>query len=111
MCQRFQYSRTVTDENGRLKFSLSLTPSISESPIVEPVPDQKNATVNEIKYDTRYDLKLTYRGTKLTATNNVITYKNVKYAVDSHEEAGTYNGLQRYNLSAHRFENYPAANS
>ena len=85
--------------------------NITESPMVEPVPDQKNATVNEIKYDTRYDLKLTYRGNKLTATNNVITYKSVKYAVDSHEEAGTYNGLQRYNLSAHRFENYPAANS
>lgn len=82
--------------------------SITETPMVEPVPDQKNATVNEIVYDTRKDLKLTYRGTKLTATNGVISYNNVKYAVDSHEDAGTYNGLKRYNLSAHRFDNFPA---
>ena len=58
-------------------------------------------------YDTRTDLKLTYRGTKLTATGNVVTVNNVKYYVDSHEEAGSYNGLKRYNLSAHRFTNCP----
>ena len=82
--------------------------TITETQMVEPVPDQKNATVNEIVYDTRKDLKLTYRGTKLTATNGVITYNSVKYAVDSHEDAGTYNSLKRYNLSAHRFDNFPA---
>ena len=83
----------------------------TETPLVEAVPDQKNATVNEVKYDTRVDLKLTYRGTKLSATNGVITFNNVQYAVDSHEEAGSYNGLKRYNLSAHRFDNFPAAAS
>lgn len=91
--------------------------TITDSPIVEPVPDQKNATVKEIKYDTRKDLKLTYRGTKLTETagtngeNSTVTYNGVKYYVDSHESAGTYNGLKRYNLSAHRFDNAPAAAS
>ena len=85
------------------------TVSIVETPQVETVPDQKNAVVNEIKYDTRKDLKLTYRGTKLTETNGCITYDSVKYAVDSHEEAGSYNGLKRYNLSAHRFDNFPAS--
>ena len=88
--------------------------TITESPVVETVPDQKNAVVKEIKYDKRADLKLTYRGTKLTETagqngeNDTVTYNNVKYYVDSHEKAGTYNGLQRYNLSAHRFTNSPA---
>ena len=82
--------------------------TITESPQVEPVPDQKNAVVDEIKYDTRIDLKLTYRGTKLADTNGVITYNVVKYAVDSHESAGSYNGLKRYNLSAHRFTNFPS---
>ena len=84
------------------------------SPLAEPVPDQKNAVTKEIKYDTRIDLKLTYRGTKLTETagqngeNDTVTYNGVKYYVDSHESAGSYNGLKRYNLNAHRFENAPA---
>ena len=88
--------------------------SITDSPVVESVPDQKNAVVKEIKYDTRTDLKLTYRGAKLAETagqngeNSTVTYNNVKYYVDSHEKAGTYNGLQRYSLSAHKFANAPA---
>ena len=56
--------------------SLTETPS----PIGEPIPDQKNATVKEVY-------------------------------VDSHESAGSYNGLKRYNLRAHRFDNAPAAAS
>ena len=91
--------------------SLSKIPT----PLAEPVPDQHNATAKEVYYDTRVDLRLTYRGTKLTETagtvggeNTTVTFQNVKYYVDSHEEAGIYNGLKRYNLSAHRFDNAPA---
>lgn len=88
--------------------------TITDSPQVETIPDQKNAVTKEIKYDKRIDLKLTYRGTKLAETagqngeNSTVTYNNVKYYVDSHESAGSYNGLKRYNLSAHRFDNAPA---
>lgn len=89
--------------------------NITETPLAEPVPDQKNATVKEIYYDTRKDLKLTYRGTKLTETagsvggeNKTVTYNGVKYYVESHEQAGTYKDLKRWNLSAHRFDNAPA---
>ena len=87
---------------------------ISDSPIVETVPDQKNAVRKEHKYDKRTDLKLTYRGTKLAETagengeNDTVTYNGVKYYVDTHEKAGIYNGLQRYNLTAHKFDNAPA---
>lgn len=107
----------TTEEYGISTTAANITiesESITDSPIVEPVPDQKNATVKEIKYDKRTDLKLTYRGTKLTETagsngeNATVTYNGVKYYVDSHESAGTYNGLKRYNLSAHKFENAPA---
>ena len=90
--------------------------SITPTPLAEPVPDQKNATAKEIYYDTRVDLRLTYRGTKLTETggtvggeNKTVTYNGIKYYVDSHEAAGVYNGLRRYNLSAHRFDNAPAS--
>ena len=82
--------------------------SITDSPQVETVPDQKNAVTKEIKYDKRIDLKLTYRGTKLTESDGVVTVDGVKYFVDSHEEAGTYNGLKRYNLTAHKFDNFPS---
>lgn len=88
--------------------------NISDSPIVESVPDQKNAVRKELKYDKRTELKLTYRGTKLTETagqngeNDTVTYNGVTYYVDTHEKAGTYNGLQRYNLTAHKFNNAPA---
>ena len=92
------------------------TESITESLVVEPVPNQKNKVVNEIKNDTRYDLKLTYRGTKLAhvvshttpAGNDTVEYGGHVWSVDSHESAGSYNGLKRYNLSAHRFSEYPA---
>lgn len=106
-----QYGITETASGITIE-SLTETPS----PLAEPVPDQKNATVKEIYYDTRVDLKLTYRGTKLTETagtvggeNTKITFNGKTYYVDSHESAGTYNGLKRYNLSAHRFDNAPAA--
>ena len=82
--------------------------STTESPQSERVPDQANAVVNEITYDKRVDLKLTYRGTKLTETNGCVTVNSVKYFVDTHEDAGTYNGLRRYNLTAHKFNNFPA---
>ena len=82
--------------------------SDTESPVTEPVPDQKNAVANEIVYDTRRDLRLTYRGTKLTVTAGIVAFDGTNWSVDSHEDAGTYNGLHRYTLVAHRFTNFPA---
>ncbi len=82
--------------------------NVTEAPQTETVPDQANAVVNEITYDTRTELRLTYRGTKLSPTNGCVTINSVKYFVDSHEEAGTYNGLKRYNLTGHRFTNFPS---
>ena len=82
--------------------------TITDSPQTERVPDQANAVVNEIAYDKRTDLKLTYRGTKLAETNGCVTVDGVKYFVDSHEEAGSYNGLKRYNLTGHKYNNFPA---
>lgn len=101
----------TTEQYGIATTSAGVTvesETLTETPAVETVPDQKNAVVNEIKYDTRIDLKLTYRGTKIAATNGVVTWNGTKYAVDSHEDAGSYNGLRRYSLSAHRFDNFPA---
>lgn len=92
---------------------------ITDVPQYDPIPDQKNATRGEAKFDTRYNLRLTYRGTKLAHTthpatttmpaqNDTVAYGGHVWSLDEHEEAGVYNGLKRYNLTAHRFEQYPA---
>lgn len=82
----------------------------TEAPQVEPVPNQKNQLADEIQYDVRHDLRLTVRGaTKPAAT--ILTYNDHKWAVDDVEKAGTYNGLRRFNITAHRTSLYPPANA
>lgn len=101
----------TTEEYGISKALTGVTiesVTLTSTPQVETVPDQKNAVVKEIVYDTRVDLKLTYRGTKISESDGVVEFDSKKYAVDSHEEAGNYNGLKRYSLSAHRFDNFPS---
>lgn len=80
--------------------------NITDTPQVETVPNQKNQVADEIQYDTRYELRITVRGkTKPAAT--ILAYASNKWAVDSVEEAGSYNGLRRYNITAHRTSLYP----
>ena len=78
--------------------------NVTDSPRREEVPDQRNAVAKEIRYDTRYELRLTVRGTEKPSTST-ITYDGNTYIVDSVEKAGTYNGLQRWNITAHRYDN------
>lgn len=97
---------TPTEEYGISKTITGITiETFNESaqPLGEPIPDQQNHVTNEKHYSTRYNLTMTYRGTKLTVNGNKVTIDNVDYFVDSHEDAGSYNGLRRYSLSAHRF--------
>ena len=88
--------RTVESEN------------VTDSPQTEEIQNEVNKTVGSINYETRYDLRLTYRGTILTISNGIVSWGGHRWLVDSHEKAGSYNGLQRYTLSAHRFSTYPA---
>ncbi len=87
--------------------------SVTTTPQREQVPDQKNAVVKEIRYDTRYELRLTMRGESeppATTIDYGTTGKGnsvspVTWIVDSVEKAGTYNGLRRWNVTAHRYDN------
>ena len=83
--------------------------NITETPLRETVADQANAVANEIKYDTRYELRLTVRGAAAPSATGNLSYAGGTWVVDSVEFAGSYNGLQRYNIAAHHFENFPAA--
>lgn len=79
--------------------------NISDADQREQVHNQTNAVVKELIYDTRYDLKCTLRGAAkpTAATFNGIGGTGVKWIIDNIEDAGTYNGLRRYNVSAHRY--------
>lgn len=98
---------TTTEEYGISKTITGITIetfNTSEQPLAETIPDQQNHVTNEKHYSTRINLTMTYRGTKLTVSGNKVKIDNVDYFVDSHEDAGSYNGLRRYSLSAHLFE-------
>lgn len=90
------------------------TESISSSAQIEQTPDQNNAIAAEEVYDHRYELSLTVHSANSTrtapaATNDQIAYADHNWVVDSIEEAGSYNGLLRFNIRAHRYDNFPAA--
>lgn len=100
--------------------------TITETPVQEDFDDQTGARADEQVYDTRYDLRLTVYGASASAAitsvvqpfsssdtkqGKKIVYASKNWKVDNCEEAGTYNGRRRWNISAHRFNNYPAQGS
>ena len=90
------------------------TETITPADRSEEVPDQKAAIADEIHYDTRTDLRLTVRSAITTAAapttpgTTDFEYADSKWKVDSVEEAGSYNGLRRWNINAHKYANFPA---
>ena len=90
------------------------TESITPADRSEEVPDQNAAIADEFYYDTRTDLRLTVRSATTsaaaptTAGAKGFQYAGSKWKVDSVEEAGSYNGLRRWNVNAHKYENWPA---
>jgi hypothetical protein len=76
--------------------------TISEKPSREEVRDEKNKVKKELRYETRFDLQLTVRGATAPATTG-ITFDSKSWIVDDVSEAGSYNGLLRFNVTAHRY--------
>ena len=86
--------------------------TIASAPILEQTPDQNGAIADEQVYDHRYDLSLTAVSASSARTapatnNDLISYDGKVWQVDSIEEAGTYNALLRFNIRAHRYDNFP----
>ena len=90
------------------------TESITPADRSEEVPDQQGAIADEISYDVRTDLRLTVRSATTGKNAPAETgddgfeYASSKWKVDSVEEAGSYNGLRRWNINAHKYTNFPA---
>ena len=76
--------------------------NLSTKPAREEVRDEKNKVTAEIRYETRYDLQLTVRGESAPGASS-ITFDGQSWIVDDVTEAGTYNGLLRFNVTAHRY--------
>lgn len=79
--------------------------TVTEEPQLEKVPDQKNRVAKELHYDTLYNLNMTVRGASKPSADAGLTYDGQKYIIDSVEDAGTYNGLRRFNIKGHRYTN------
>ena len=78
------------------------TYTVSEKPSREEVRNQQNKVTKEIRYETRYDLQLTVRGASAPSSTG-ITFDGQNWIVDDVSEAGSYNGLLRFNVTAHRY--------
>ena len=86
--------------------------TITRNVIAEQVADQYGAIACEMVYDHRVDLSVTMHAAGSTAptfTGDTIAFDSVNYHVDSVAEAGSYQGVTRWTLTAHRFDNTPAA--
>ena len=82
----------------------------TETPVTKQVPDQEGAIALEIDYDLRIDLRLTVIDADgngsigSIGSGHILSYNSHTWKLDSVEEAGTYNGARRWNITAHRFK-------
>ena len=93
--------------------------TVTRNVIAEQVADQYGAIACEMVYDHRYDLTLTMHAAGSTApvqsgdTLSVFDAKDgegVKdWHVDSVAQAGSYQNVTRWTITAHRFDNTPAS--
>ncbi len=88
--------------------------NVTRSPIRQEYADQVGAIRGGKEYDEREELSATVYSSSSTRTPpftglSRITFDNKTWALDSVQEAGTYNDLLRWTVTAHRFTNWPAA--
>lgn len=93
--------------------------NVTCNPIAEQVPDQYGAIACEMVYDHRFDLSVTMHAAGSTAPTmpgDTLSSFDAKdgngaknWHVDNCQKAGTYNGVTRWTITAHRFDNTPAA--
>ena len=93
--------------------------SVTKNVIAEQVPDQYGAIAVEMVYDHRYDLSLTMHAAGSTAPtmpgDTLSSFDagdgegSKNWHVDTCVYAGTYHGVTRWTITAHRYDNTPAA--
>lgn len=93
--------------------------NVTKNVIAEQVPDQYGAIACEMVYDHRYDLTFTMHAAGSTAPTmpgdtlpsfDAKDGEGVKnWHVDNCAFAGTYQGVTRWTITAHRYDNTPAS--
>lgn len=88
---------------------------ITEAPQRQEYPDQQGAIRAGAKYDTRYDLSATVYCAGAAgdppASGDTFSFDGHDWKLDTCKEAGTYNDLLRYAITAHRYTNWPTGGS
>ena len=85
--------------------------TITRPPISEAVPDQYGAIATEMVYDHKEDLSVTMHAAGSTAptfTGDTVTFDSKTWQVDSVAEAGSFQNVTRWTVTAHRYDNFPA---
>lgn len=85
--------------------------TITRNVIAEQVPDQYGAIACEMVYDHRFDLTFTMHAagsSAPTCEGDTVTFDSKTWHVDSVAEAGSYQNVTRWTITAHRFDNTPA---
>ena len=74
-------------------------------------PDQQGAIKAGKQYDTRYDLTASVysanASTDAPVTGDIFEFDGHKWLIDTCREAGTYNDLLRWSITAHRYTDFP----
>ena len=93
--------------------------TVTKNVIAEQIADQYGAIACEMVYDHRYDLNLTMHAAGSTAPTmpgDTLTGFDAKdgegahnWHVDSVAQAGSYQNVTRWTITAHRFDNTPPA--
>ena len=107
-----------TDESARgitkvLTGFVFQTYNIRRAPLGLEYPDQQGAIRGGAKYDTRYNLTATVYSVDADRDEPVagdrFDFDGRRWVLDDCAEAGTYNDLLRWNITAHRYNNWPTA--
>ena len=99
--------------------------TVNCSRITDPTQDQKGAVISELDYDQKWDLTLDVIGNPGSSTvadfedaqigvevgDTAFSWNGHTWKVDSVTYQGSFQDKKRYQITAHRYKNFPASGS
>ena len=85
---------------------------LTKSDICHVVHDQYGRVANEMSYDQdnrcNFSFIASSMPTAVSAVGGTFEYAGVTWKIDSMAEAGTFDGLKKWSVTAHTYYNYPS---
>lgn len=110
-----------TDESARgitdaISGYVAQNVNVTRAPVRQEYPGQEGAIYGGKEYDERFSLSATVYSASSSRTPPFdgmkrIQFRNQYWVLDDCQEAGTYNDLMRWTVTAHRFTNWPTSAS